>query len=227
MLFLPWITESRLLEFSWTFRKLLKLLIIIFCSTSSITTVLEGILAFNWVSSYLTTGSSLFSLLQHVPKPEPIVCGIPQGSLLRPFLSIIYINDLPNASNLLKTFLFSDDTSFFYSHKDPNQLIRVMNSELSKISEWLKVNKLSLNVAKTNYILFRPRQKPITVTDTITLDNIAVQQVEVTKFLGVLLDQHLSWKYHIYHVAKKVSKTIGIISKARFFLSSQSLLSLY
>ena len=154
MLFLPWITESRLLEFSWTFRKLLKLLIIIFCSISSITTVLESILAFNWVSSYLTTGSSLFSLLQHVPKPEPIVCGIPQGSLLRPFLSIIYINDLPNASNLLKTFLFSNDTSFFYSHKDPNQLIRVMNCELSKIFEWLKLNKLSLNVAKTNYNSF-------------------------------------------------------------------------
>ena len=125
---------------------------------------------------------------------------------------IIYINDLSNASNLLKTFLFADDTSLFYSHKDPNQLIRATNCELSKISEWLKINKLSLNVAKTNYILFRPRQKPITVSDTITLDNIAVQQVEVTKFLGVLLDQHLPWKYH--HVTKKVSKTIGIISKA-------------
>ena len=182
-------------------------------------------LAFNWVSSYLTTGSSLFSLLQHVPKPEPIVCGIPQGSLLRPFLSIIYINDLPNASNLLKTFYFRMILAFFYSHKDPNQLIRVMNCELSKISEWLKVNKLSLNVAKTNYILFRPRQKPVTIT--ITVDNIPVQQAEGIKFLGVLLDQYLSWKYHIYHVAKKVSKTIGIISKARFFLSSQSLLSLY
>ena len=65
-----------------------------------------------------------------------------------------------------------------------------MNCELSKISERLKVNKLSLKIAKTNYVLFRPRQKPITVSDTIKLDNIAVQQVEVTKFLGVLLDQH-------------------------------------
>ena len=169
----------------------------------------------------------MFSLLSACSQPEPIVCGIAPGSILGPLLSIIYINDLPNASNLLKTFSFADDTSLFYSHKDPNQLIHVMNCELSKISEWLKVNKLSLNVAKTNYILFLPRQKPITVSDTITLDNIAVQQVEVTKFLGVLLDQHLSWKYHITHVAKKVSKAIGIISKARFFLSSKSLLSLY
>ena len=58
-------------------------------------------------------------------------------------------------------------------------------------------------------------------------ENIAVQQVEETKFLGVLLDQHLSWKYHINHVAKIVLKTIGIISKAVFFLSSKSLLFLY
>ena len=69
--------------------------------------------------------------------------------IVGPLLFFIYINDLPNVSNLLKTFLY--DTSLFYSHKDPNQLIRVMNCELSKISEWLKVNKLSLNATKTNY----------------------------------------------------------------------------
>ena len=86
---------------------------------------------------------------------------------------IIYINDLPNASiKLLKTFIFADVTSLFYPHKDSNQVIRVMNWEFSKIFEWLKVNKLLLNVAKTNYVLFRPRQKPITVSDTITLNNI-------------------------------------------------------
>ena len=71
---------------------------------------------------------------------------------------------------------------------------KVVYSILLRTNEWLKVNKLSLDVTKTNYILFRPRQKPITVSDTITVDNIAVQQVEVTKFLGVLLDQRLSWK---------------------------------
>ena len=58
------------------------------------------------------------------------MCGIPQGSILGPLFFIIYINDLPNASNLLKTFLFADDTSLFYSYKDPTQLIRVMNCEL-------------------------------------------------------------------------------------------------
>ena len=76
---------------------------------------------------------------------------------------IIYINDLPDASNLLKTFLFSDDTSLFYSHKDAKQLIRVMNCELSKTSEWLKVNKLSLNAVspKQTIFFFDPGKNPL------------------------------------------------------------------
>ena len=84
-------------------------------------------------------------------QPEPITCGVPQGSILGPLLFIIYINDLPNASKVVKTFLFADDTSLFYSHKDRNQTIAVMNYELTKIMDWLKANKLSLNIAKTNY----------------------------------------------------------------------------
>ena len=96
-----------------------------------------------------------------------------------------------------------------------------------KIMDWLKANKLSLNIAKTNYILFHPKQKSTISNTTITLDNVSVKRVEETKFLGVLVDQHLSWKSHISYVAKKISKTIGIISKSRFYLSRKSLLSLY
>ena len=117
------------------------------------------------------------------------------------------INDLPNASNLLKTFLFADDTSFFNSHKDPYQLIRVNDHELGIIKNiWMAQSKQIITQCRQNKLYsFSTQAKPITVSDTITLDNIAVQQVEVTKFLGVWLDQHLSWKYHINHVAKKVS----------------------
>ena len=97
-----------------------------------------------------------------------------------------------------------------------------------KIMDWLKaLDKLSLNIAKTNYTLFHPKQKFIIFNNNITLDNVSVKQVEVTKFLGVLVDQHLSWKSHISYVTKKISKTIGIISKSSFYLSQKSLLSLY
>lgn len=104
-----------------------------------------------------------------------------------------------------------------------------MNHELIKIMDWLKTNKKSLNIFKTNYILFHPKQKFVILSNNITLDDVSVKQVEVAKFLGVLADQQLSWKSHISYVAKKISKlvTSGIISKSRFYLSRKSLLSLY
>ena len=83
----------------------------------------------NWIASYLTNRKQLVQFTSACSQLEPIVCGIPQGSILVPFLFITYVNDLPYASNLLKTFLFADDSRLFYSHKDPNQLIRVVNCE--------------------------------------------------------------------------------------------------
>ena len=90
----------------------------------------------NWVSRYLTIREQPVQFTSACSQPEPVACGIPQGSILGPLLFIIYINGLPNASNLFKTFLFANDINLFYSHKDPNQL-SVMKCELSKISEWL------------------------------------------------------------------------------------------
>ena len=101
-----------------------------------------------------------------------------------------------------------------------------MNYELMKIMDCIKANKLSLNIAKTNYILFHPKQKSTISNTTVMLDNVSVKRVEETKFLGVLVDQHLSWKSHISYVAKKISKTIGIISKSRFLSLSEILVVL-
>ena len=96
---------------------------------------------------------------------------------MAPLLFVVYINDLPNSCKVVKTFLFAHNTSLLYSHKDRNQTIAVMNYELMKIMDRLKANKLSLNIAKTNYILFHPKQKLIIFNNNITLDNVSVKQV--------------------------------------------------
>ena len=86
----------------------------------------------------------------------PITCGVPQGSILGPLLFIIYINDICNISKLLKFIMFADDTIFFLSHE--NKCIqKILNSELQNLVTWFKVNKLSLNIEKTNFILFQRR----------------------------------------------------------------------
>ena len=84
---------------------------------------------------------------------------------------IIYINDLPNVFNLTQSLLFADDTSIFGSHKDANHLVSIVNNELAKIIIWLKVNKLSLNLTKTNFMIFHPRQKKVNVIVPLTLEN--------------------------------------------------------
>ena len=105
--------------------------------------------------------------------------------------------------------------------------MEIINSEMDKLSEWFGANKLSINVKKSNYMTFQPRQKRQKIDLSITLNNHKIDQVKEVVFLGVILDEHLSWKPHISHVAGKLSKSIGIIYKSSFCLSRSSLITLY
>src|SRR6218665_1512586 len=101
-----------------------------------------------------------------------------------------------------------------------------MNTELEKIVDWFNINKLFLNPDKTNYILFRSPRKKINDIN-LYLNKIPITRSHTSKFLGVIIDQFLSWKDHIAVVCKKVSKNIGIIAKIKYCLSFQNLKNLY
>ena len=154
-------------------------------------------------------------------------CGVPQGSVLGPLLFLIYINDLPNATNLTETVLFADDTSIFYSHSNITHLIATLNNELNNINIWMKANKLSVNIEKTNYIVFKSRQKKINDNFALFYDTKLLKQKHDVNFLGVYIDENLNWKPHINHVCNKISKSIGILYKSRFYLSTKTKLALY
>ena len=153
-------------------------------------------------------------------------CGVPQGSILGPKLFILYINDICKVSEIVKFILFADDTNVFYSDHDINNLCTTMSNELDKLHVWFTVNRLSLNISKTNYILFG-RRRCIADAVSITMDKSPISRVKVTKFLGVNIDEQLTWKDHISVVKSKLSKTIGIIYRASNFLNQSSLFTLY
>ena len=160
-------------------------------------------------------------------------CGVPQGSVLRPLLFLVYINDIQNSSDLLDLFLFADDTTLLYSQKSLQTLEKVVNSELKKVCEWLTVNKLSLNIQKSNYVIFRPPQKKIdreiaiNVYDNNTGQYLSLDRKNYVKFLGVLIDSNLKWSHHINYVALKISRIVGIIARLRHFVPTQTLLMIY
>ena len=126
--------------------------------------------------------------------------------------------------------MFADDTNLFFEYKNINVLFSTVNQELNKINEWFQANKLSLNVKKTKYSLFHKasRQDDVPlVLPRLKISDHAIERVESIRFLGVILDQNLSWKEHIKHIENKIAKNIGILYKAKPYLNKGSLLSLY
>ena len=110
---------------------------------------------------------------------------------------------------------------------DPNKLHSILNDELRNFDVWLKCNKLSVNLQKTNYIIFKSRQKKLNYNFTLFFGNQSLNQANLTKFLGVYVDEHLTWKHHISFICKQISKSVGIIFRSRFYLSSKTKLTLY
>ena len=116
-----------------------------------------------------------------------------QGSILRPLLFLIFVNDLSNSTKILDPVLFADDTKLFCSDNNIRTLFETANQELSQINDWFLANKLSLNL----------------------------------KFLGIIFDEHLTWKKHIQLIENKVSKNVGVLYKASKLINSKCLRRIY
>ena len=97
-----------------------------------------------------------------------------------------------------------------------------MQTEISKVSEWFNANKLSLNIKKTKLILFRSSNKKPKHEIKLRINDENIKQIKSTIFLGIIIDECLTWSEHIAQVVKKISKVSGIIAKTRYLLSRNS-----
>jgi len=173
----------------------------------------------------------------------PVRLGVPQGSILGPLLFLIYINDLPGASNLT-TKLFADDTALLASDSDIINLERKLNAEFHKICTYFRINRLSLNPKKTKFIIFSNSQQiqnydfklyannnnpeqtsPENITEISRVKE--GDQIPAIKYLGVFFDPSLNFKYHTEQISKKLSRALYAMRNAKYFLNEKALKTLY
>jgi len=163
--------------------------------------------ALQWIKSYFPCCRQFVQINQTCSSTLTIKCGVPQESILGPLFFILYIhvNDLPRASKLSELLLFADDTSIFFSHSNPKYLENVLNNEFLNIDVWSRCNKLSINTQKTNYVIFSPSQRRVNHSFSLSFGGQPLTQSNVTKFPGVYLDEHFTWKHHINFVCKQIA----------------------
>ena len=187
--------------------------------------------ALKWFSSYLSNRRQKCNVNGCLSEAATINCGVPQGSILGPLLFLTYINDLPNCLDAASAKMFADDTNITVSGRNLHELEPIINSELVNLNCWLKANRLSLNIAKTEFMIMGSRQRLNAEANNyninVEIENKTIERVYHSKSLGVVIDDRLSWSNHINELCKKVSSGIGALRRVRPFISTTTAVQIY
>ena len=185
-------------------------------------------ISLKWFSSYLTGRQQYVEIDGYSSGLLPLITGVPQGSILGPLLFLIYMNDIPHATDYFDFILYADDTSLYNKIQAPVTSPIDINDELSGVYNWLAVNKLSLNVKKTKYMIFHAINKNIDGSVTpVQIDKIPIERVSNFNFLGLNLNENMSWKSHIDITANKITKFSGVLNGLKRYLPGYILRTLY
>lgn len=146
-----------------------------------------------------------------------VTTGVPQGSVLGPLLFLVYINDIGKLKLHGVPKLFADDTVILYdTTSNMQEMLQYMQNDLTVLNEYLRVNKLVVNIDKTNYIIFTsPRNNHNIINIPLHLNNRQISRTNHVKYLGLYLDENLNWKIHINHIIKKILPVVGILWRLR------------
>ena len=178
----------------------------------------------HWFKSYLcnrqryTVINNVYSCFTRVP------CGVPQGSTLVPLLFLLYVNDISCVLPGENIKLFADDTNLFISGVDVNTLNQKCNYCIDTLNQWLIVNRLHVNVDKTNIMIF---SKTKANDICVKINDLTVTKVQYGRYLGIYLDDTLTWSHHIDTVYSKLLKYVGIFYEIKSKLPLSVLRNIY
>ena len=183
-------------------------------------------LALKWFESYLS-GRQQFVTIDGVDSsPRAIQYGVPQGSILGPLLFVIYINDLPNISNLAKFILYADDANIIVKGHTEEEVQLKLLQITSLLIKWVDSNGLALNLKKTHYMVFSNHRINYSKID-VNIAGTKIGRVAEARFLGVILDEKLSWSKHIAAIKIKMARYMGIMYRIKKHLPLSVRLQLF
>ena len=181
----------------------------------------------DWFNSYLTNRKQAVVIDGTSSEHKSISHGVPQGSTLGPLLFLIFINDIYKCTKFFKFILFADDStlSVILPSDSPKLIAKTLNSELKNVNKWLTCNKISINDDKTKYMIFSYKRK--IKLPVIKIGKYKIKEIDHTKFLGIFIDNKLTFRYHANYLRSKISKSIGVLYKLNKFLPPFILAKLY
>jgi hypothetical protein len=187
--------------------------------------------AHDLLKSYLSGRTQRTKIRNVFSKLALILWGVPQGSVLGPLLFLIYINDLPNASELF-SWLFADDTALALSSDNIQDLEKRFNCEVNKVHNWLLANRLSVHyMDKTQFMLVQaPNKKGRAIASSnfrLFMGEHKIERTDNYKYLGILIDDKLNWDIQVKKLCSKLSSVCGVISKVRHYLDREALMLIY
>ena len=182
----------------------------------------------NLFKSYLSNRQQYVKVNNANSDMKPVKCGVPQGSVLGPLLFLIYINDIANSCKDGLFRIFADDTGIFCQSIDLKVLVEKAEIIIKNVNEWFIANKLTLNVDKTSFIIFRSKRNNINnLPDTISHENIKIKRETKIKYLGLILEEHLSWNQHVNEICNKLKCFFPLFYNIRQYLEKENIRNIY
>ncbi|HIF15426.1 MAG TPA: hypothetical protein EYQ86_08990, partial [Bacteroidetes bacterium] len=181
--------------------------------------------AHQWIKSYLSDRQQYVSVNGSESTRRNIEYGVPQGSILGPLLFVIYINDIPEISHFAKFILYADDANIIITGSSIAEIEDQITSLSAALIHWVKSNGLLLNLKKTQYMIFSRGR--LTNNFIVSIDNTVIQQVNEARFLGVIIDDKLTWSSHIKTLKSKMARYVGIMYRIKKLIPLNVRLQIY